>query len=169
MGGTENYTVKVSSESVGFSSAHFVYSDKFTEALHGHNYRVECEVEGALGDDGFVINFLSLKSLLKEVALTFDHKVLIPASSGFLRLNRFRSPSGLDALEVTCVGSEYYVFPSKDVAILEVSTTSSEELAKFIAEALVKKLRGRVNLRRLEVRLWETDSYSACYKARIED
>ncbi len=61
-----------------FSSAHFLrgYKGK-CEALHGHNYLVQCTIEGKGVDDlGMVMDFNRLKGLLSKVLNELDHKLL---------------------------------------------------------------------------------------------
>ena len=59
-----------------FSSAHFLrgYKGK-CETLHGHNYLVECTIEGKEVDGlGMLMDFNKLKNLLSEVLNELDHK-----------------------------------------------------------------------------------------------
>lgn len=61
-----------------FSSAHFLngYRGK-CEALHGHNWKVEAEVEGEKLDTvGMLIDFKSLKEILRNILNRLDHCLL---------------------------------------------------------------------------------------------
>lgn len=61
-----------------FSSAHFLngYQGK-CESMHGHNWRVEAEVEGEKLDKiGMLIDFKILKGFLSTVVKGLDHCVL---------------------------------------------------------------------------------------------
>jgi 6-pyruvoyltetrahydropterin/6-carboxytetrahydropterin synthase len=61
-----------------FSSAHFLegYQGK-CESLHGHNWKVEAEIEGEKLDKlGMLIDFKTLRELLSEVLKKMDHCVL---------------------------------------------------------------------------------------------
>lgn len=61
-----------------FSSAHFLdgYDGK-CEALHGHNWKVEAEVEGEKLDNvGMLIDFKDLKGGLKNILNELDHCLL---------------------------------------------------------------------------------------------
>ncbi|MBN2721122.1 MAG: 6-carboxytetrahydropterin synthase QueD [Proteobacteria bacterium] len=62
----------------GFSAAHrLVGSGGKCESLHGHNFRVDLEVEGEeLGDAGMVVDFGKLKGVLREVLEELDHRDL---------------------------------------------------------------------------------------------
>ena len=61
-----------------FSSAHQLvgYEGK-CEELHGHNWKVEIEIEGNEIDNiGMLMDFKILKSMLKEILDEMDHKFL---------------------------------------------------------------------------------------------
>ncbi|MCK4851818.1 MAG: 6-carboxytetrahydropterin synthase QueD [Candidatus Omnitrophica bacterium] len=69
------YRIKIKS---GFCGAHKLrgYKGK-CEALHGHNWLVEVEVQAEeLDATGMVIDFKELKDLLNEVIVEMDHKYL---------------------------------------------------------------------------------------------
>jgi 6-pyruvoyltetrahydropterin/6-carboxytetrahydropterin synthase len=61
-----------------FSSAHQLrgYKGK-CEDLHGHNWKVEIEIESEeLDDIGMLMDFKDVKKLLKEMVDELDHKML---------------------------------------------------------------------------------------------
>ncbi|MBN2040103.1 MAG: 6-carboxytetrahydropterin synthase QueD [Spirochaetes bacterium] len=61
-----------------FSSAHFLngYQGK-CEDLHGHNWKVEAEIEGEKLDNvGMLIDFKIFKASLKEILNELDHCLL---------------------------------------------------------------------------------------------
>lgn len=61
-----------------FAAAHFLhdYHGK-CENLHGHNYKVYAHVQGnALDSGGMLLDFGVLKTALKDVCKTLDHKNL---------------------------------------------------------------------------------------------
>lgn len=61
-----------------FSSAHYLrnYHGK-CEHLHGHNWKVEIVLEGEKPDDaGMILDFGILKTFLKDILSTLDHKCL---------------------------------------------------------------------------------------------
>lgn len=61
-----------------FDAAHFLtkYQGK-CERLHGHTYRLRVTVEGPVGDDGMVMDFVELKRLVKEKVIDrYDHQNL---------------------------------------------------------------------------------------------
>ena len=61
-----------------FSSAHQLkgYRGK-CESVHGHNWKVELEVEGdTLDDIGMLVDFRTMKDVLKKVIDELDHRML---------------------------------------------------------------------------------------------
>ncbi len=69
------YSIKIE---LYFSSAHFLrdYKGK-CEELHGHNWKVEANVEsGKLAKSGMVVDFHDLKNKLNAVLERLDHKCL---------------------------------------------------------------------------------------------
>ncbi len=62
----------------GFCGSHYLreYKGK-CERLHGHNWDVECRIEGeTLTPEGYLIDFTLVKSQLKETLRRFDHNHL---------------------------------------------------------------------------------------------
>ncbi len=61
-----------------FDSAHFLpkYYGK-CEKMHGHTYRLLVTVEGEVGENGLVIDFVILKKIVKKQVLNkLDHQVI---------------------------------------------------------------------------------------------
>jgi 6-pyruvoyltetrahydropterin/6-carboxytetrahydropterin synthase len=45
--------------------------------LHGHSYSMTVEFEGIIGDDGIVVDFQDIKSLVKPLVDSWDHATLV--------------------------------------------------------------------------------------------
>jgi len=60
-----------------FDAAHSLpgYQGKCSN-IHGHTYKAEVVIEGPVGDDGFVIDFYRLKSILGMILADLDHNNL---------------------------------------------------------------------------------------------
>lgn len=62
----------------GFDSAHYLpnYYGK-CERMHGHTYKLQVTVEGKVGENGLLIDFVILKKIVKERVLDkLDHHLL---------------------------------------------------------------------------------------------
>ena len=45
--------------------------------IHGHNYEIIFHVDGAVGDDGMVVDYAELKKIGKAVEREWDHRLLL--------------------------------------------------------------------------------------------
>jgi 6-pyruvoyltetrahydropterin/6-carboxytetrahydropterin synthase len=130
------------------------YDGDQCEPLHGHNYRTAVSVEGDLGADAYVYNFVPLKRILRAVCDGLDHRMLLPTGNPLLEI----------AADETAYTVRYqhktYVFPREDVVQLPIPNTTSECLAAWIGEQIVRELERRGEpldgLRALEVEVEES-------------
>lgn len=132
---TERFQVHVFKDYLKFSAAHFIAYKGFREALHGHNYQVSVRVEGGLGADGYVLDFGLVKEAARRVCVELDEKVLLPAASDCLRLER----AGGVVAAVYEDGSRF-AFPESDVVLLPIVHTSAEELARHVLRRIRAEL-----------------------------
>ncbi len=126
--------VKVEGGNLKFSSAHFITFGGKCERLHGHNYGVLVELEGALSDDKVVFDFTVLKRLTREICQRLNHHFLLPLHNPHLEL--IPTP---DAWEIR-FQSKHYVFPRTDVVELPIDNSTAERLAEYICGELCKML-----------------------------
>jgi 6-pyruvoyltetrahydropterin/6-carboxytetrahydropterin synthase len=154
----ESFKVFVTKDYLKFSAAHFIAYKGFREALHGHNYRVSVEVEGDLGDDGYVVDFGVVKRIARELCGQLDEKVLVPAGSDVLTV---REQNG-QVLLVSESGE--FTFPRSDCALLPIVHSSAEE---FIAGELRQRRAssGIDQVRAIEVGVEETTGQAAFYRS----
>jgi 6-pyruvoyltetrahydropterin/6-carboxytetrahydropterin synthase len=153
------YDVRV--EGIKFDAAHFATYGGHCEPLHGHSYEVAAQVEGTLGDDSLVVNFIFLKAKLRELSQLLDHRFMLQCRSTMLQIDsteatwRVKTPTGQD-----------YVFPKQDVVPLEVDNTTAERLAEWFSGRLWQSLRerGATNLTSLQVEVWEGPGQRGSHK-----
>jgi len=122
--------VKVEGGNLRFSSAHFVTFGGKCERLHGHNYGVLVEIEGALNEDKLVFDFTVLKQLTGEICHRLNHRFLLPLYNPHLELSEHP-----DSWEVR-FGEKRYVFPRTDVVELPIDNSTAERLAEYICGEL---------------------------------
>jgi 6-pyruvoyltetrahydropterin/6-carboxytetrahydropterin synthase len=112
-----------------FSSAHFLngYQGK-CESLHGHNWKVEAEVEGRTLDKvGMLIDFKLLRELLKEILGELDHRLLND-------LEVFKNSNPSAELIAKYVYDELQIkFPS-EITVSSVSVWESERSQAIYSE-----------------------------------
>jgi 6-pyruvoyltetrahydropterin/6-carboxytetrahydropterin synthase len=81
--------IDISKEYLNFSAGHFtIFSATERENLHGHNFQVRCSVTAEVGEDGMAFDYVELKRVLKGLCDELDERVLLPAISPHLRLER---------------------------------------------------------------------------------
>ena len=135
---TERFKVAVARDHLVFCCGHFIsYQGHQCERLHGHNYRAAVEVEGPLGEDFYVYDFVALKRLTKEITDELDHHMLLAT----------RNP----VIEITEVGTtvvakykdRQWLFPRDDCKLLPIENTTAELIARHLAGRLLESLRER--------------------------
>ncbi len=131
----ETYYVRLTKDYLVFSAAHFItFAGTICERIHGHNYRVEVEVHGALDENHYVVDFIALRNALKRRVDAWDHHVLLPTEH--------------PQIQVTCEAEEVvarfeqrrWVFPREDCILLAVPNTTAEQLAKCLGLGLMDEM-----------------------------
>ena len=129
----EQFNVSLEKEQLIFSAAHFItFAGNICESIHGHNYRVRCEVTGELDENGYVVDFIALRDALNTIVRQLDHKVLLPRDSSLIHV------SSNDQEVIVQFEQRRWIFPEDNCMILPVTNTTAELLAKFIAQELMK-------------------------------
>lgn len=167
MTGREAYRVSVEKDYLVFASAHFItFAGHRCEGLHGHNYRARVTVEGVLQPGSwFVFDFVELKRIMRTLCDEIDHLVLLPTRSD--RVGVREEGTGETARVVVSVdGTERYVFPRKDCALLPIPNTTVEMLAKLLADRALAQVRavGAEGLTAIELEVEENFGQSAVYR-----
>lgn len=161
----DQFRISVSKDGNLFAAAHFItYGGAQAEPLHGHNYRIGAELSGPLDAHDLVFDFVRLKRELEAVAARLDHRVLLAARNPDLPLER-----GDTGEVVVRSGEHRYVFPERDVVVLDISNTTAEMIAGWIADRLLERLGDdAAALTRLEIELEETTGQSAIVRRDLE-
>ncbi len=137
----EHYHVRVANDSLVFSAGHFItFGQGVCERLHGHNYRVAAEVQGPLDAHQCVVDFVTLRAILKTFLDELDHRVLLPTAHPLIRVTA-------DEHEVL-VGfdNRRWIFPRDDCALLPVANTTAELLARHLGQRLLQHFKERLAL-----------------------
>ncbi|MFA6804667.1 MAG: 6-pyruvoyl tetrahydropterin synthase family protein [Candidatus Methanomethylophilaceae archaeon] len=142
---------------IRFSACHFIPRHEKCSRLHGHSYIVRLRLEGDIGEEGMIMDFVILKKKLKAMIEEFDHHVLLPGCSPDAKVTK----EG-DSVEVVCCGKRY-VFPAIDVTILDIPTTTAEEMSKMMTERMAAEVDIPENVRSISVGLDEERGQTAWY------
>jgi len=162
----ETFSVRVYKQYFNFGSAHFlIFGDGTREELHGHNYKVEVEVEGETIAGDLVLDFIQFKPIVREICDSLDHRMLLPLQNPNLEVKTLA-----DRVEARYRDGSFFCFPRKDVHLLDLPNTSTEMLARYIAGRILAELPTRIpdaRLQALEVSVEESPGQSGVYKIRF--
>lgn len=147
---------------IRFSACHFIPRHEKCSRLHGHTYILRLRIEGDIGKEGMVMDFVSLKKELRKFVEELDHRTLLPGKSDevILTVNE-------QTVDVVC-GSKQYMFPREDVVILEVPTTTAEEMTRMMVERMISDIEFPPNVRSVSIGLDEERGQTAWYTKEIE-
>jgi 6-pyruvoyltetrahydropterin/6-carboxytetrahydropterin synthase len=148
------FKVTLSSSEIKFSACHFLLNHKECSRLHGHNYYVSVEIKGDLDENGFVVDFIELNRILKEIVKPLDHQMIIPRQSKEMDIQE----KG-DSVLVN-VNHKKYMFPLSDVFFFPLSATTSELFSKYIHD----KLRQVFPNKQIKVIIQESENSKAIYE-----
>jgi len=134
----ENWSVRVTKDTLVFSAAHFItFNGNICERLHGHNWRVEAEIEGPLDENHYVFDFIALRDGLQMLVHELDHRVLLPEQHPAIQVMLSE-----DEREITATfENRRWVFPREDCCILPVENTTAELIARWIGRSLISRLK----------------------------
>jgi len=151
-----------------FSAGHFItLTDDLCEPVHGHNWTVGVDVEGAPDAHGMVIDFIALRDAITAVLARLDHRMLLPAANPWLAVVTGPGPLGHEETVVTFRGRRRWVFPADECAILPIANTTAEWLAAWIGRAVCDALAatGRPVPRRIRVSVDECLGQSGVWES----
>ncbi len=141
-----------------FDSAHFLpsYYGK-CERMHGHTYKLHVTVDGPIGDNGLVIDFVILKRIVKKQVLDkLDHQVVN------------------DIIEVaSCENTAVWIWEQlKDLSTLIKAELDDpnlpESITKFLkdGESDIDTSEFTDQVRLAEIVLWETPTSFVTYNGK---
>ncbi len=135
---TGSFGVRVTKDTLVFSAAHFItFNGKICERLHGHNWRVEAAIEGALDENHYVFDFIALRDGLQALVLELDHRVLLPDRHPLIRVS-----TSDDGREVSArFEDRRWVFPNEDCCLLPIENTTAELISRWIGQTLISRLK----------------------------
>lgn len=142
-------TIEIAKDYLNFSAGHFtLFSATERENLHGHNWRVGCDVTTPIGDAGLCFDYNIIKKRLMAICDELDEKVLLPASSPWLRVE------ASDRMVIAHYADEQIPFLPRDVLVIDVRNVTVEELAGWFVERLLAEPEiAREDVRALTIRV----------------
>lgn len=160
------YRITLAKEDFKFSGSHFtVFGPDQAERLHGHNYyvTVELTVSSLDPDLGMAFDFNLIKPLMREITASMDEFILLPANSPFVKLETLAKTT------VVHFSGKRYELPNEDVKVLPLVNITTEELARYITEELMQKLKGTplTRLKRVSIGVEETRGQATFFELSV--
>ncbi|MDD3398768.1 MAG: 6-carboxytetrahydropterin synthase [Candidatus Methanomethylophilaceae archaeon] len=119
---------------IRFSSCHFIPGHEKCGRLHGHSYIIRMAVDGDIGPNGMVMDFMVLKKALRGMVDELDHRILLPSRSRELELVQ-------DELSVQVLSrGKRYVFPAEDVYLMDLENTTAEDMSQMLLLRLLESV-----------------------------
>jgi 6-pyruvoyltetrahydropterin/6-carboxytetrahydropterin synthase len=146
---------------IRFSACHFIPGHEKCSKLHGHSYIVRARLEGDVADNGMVMDFVDIKKALKKIADEMDHKTLLPRNTDNVKVTE----KAKEVEVLTC--GKRYVFPKEDVLILDIDTTTAEEMSRLMAKRLLSVVKFPKNVKKMWVGLDEERGQTAWYSESL--
>lgn len=163
----ERWSIRIEKEYFKFSAAHFlIFPDGTAERLHGHNYRVFVDIDAALSEHGLVIDFKTVKPVVRELVDELDEHWLLPGEHPVLQIEQRDGSTEVRYLE------RVYRAPDEDVIVLPVNNVSAENLATWVGRELRARLVERfpeVVVRELSCAVEETSGQRGIYHYSRDD
>lgn len=131
-----------------FAACHTIPAHDKCSRLHGHTYAVHVRIHGEKAETGMILDFGVVKEALEKIIDELDHKVILSKAQVMKEGNKIKLVEG----------TREYVFPSTDVALLELTPVTAENLATYLLEKLAEELglETRKNISELELGLDES-------------
>ncbi len=142
------YAIRLEGSELCFSACHFItYGRGQCEPIHGHNFQVKVQWEGALGPQGYILDFIQLRSLVMEVLRPLDHRILLPEQNPHLTTEWNRH-------EVEVTSRRFrWVFPRRHCVFLPITNTTTELLAEYIGRTVIKLVESRLKQQPAKIRV----------------
>lgn len=150
-----------------FSAGHFItLNDNLCEPVHGHNWTVGVDVDGALDTHGMVIDFIALRDTVTGILQSLDHHMLLPTANPLLAVSRAPGPGGNEEITVQ-FQKRRWVFPADECVLLPVVNTTAELLGGWIGQQVISRLEaaGMPLTGRLRIEVDECLGQSGCWEA----
>jgi 6-pyruvoyl-tetrahydropterin synthase len=110
------------------NSSHFVVYEGFREPLHGHNYKISLKIKARkLNACKYVLDFGDAKEIMEKICRKLHNSLLIPKNNPLVKITEFD-----ESIQVDVPDGSKFVFPTKDVRVVDTEQISAECLAKYI-------------------------------------
>jgi len=192
--GTTNFEVVLTKETFKFNAAHFIVYPGFRERLHGHNYKVGVRFQGSerIGNDGYLIDFGDVKTVVRELCKELDEQFLCPMLSDNMAVTvtdeddreekknadgtrtTASKPTGSSLRGTVCLACEdgsRFSIPRMDCVLLPIVHSTVEELSIYIWGNILRRLDVKIlrdrGIHTLEISCQETPGQEAVFRRQL--
>lgn len=162
---SETVTIRLAKENMKFSAGHFtIFSASERERLHGHNFRVEADIEARMLGNGMCFDYGIYKDRIVALCRELNEWTILPTRSPYLRIEE-------DGDQVFAhFAGRRIPFLREDVLLLPIENATLEEFAGWFLGRLAEDreaLRAhRINA--IEVRVFSGPGQSAGRRVRFD-
>ena len=162
---TDSVLIRLAKENMKFSAGHFtIFSATERERLHGHNFRVEADIEARMLGNGMCFDYGIYKARIVALCRELNEWTILPTRSPYLRIEE-------DGAHVYAhFGDERIPFLRGDVLLLPIENATLEEFARWFLDRLVAgadDLRAH-GIRSIEVRVSSGPGQSAGRRRTVD-
>lgn len=144
-----SYTLEIDGwkNNIRFSSAHIIFDHDKCGFLHGHTYAIHLKIHGEKDEDGFIVDFSIVKMALKQIADTLDHRILIPEKNDYITVSE-------NEIKIN-YNNKKYILPAIDCMVLPINSTTVENIAEYLLEKFLNKIKISKNIKIIQLGLDE--------------
>ena len=162
---SETVVIRLSKEAMKFSAGHFtIFSATERERLHGHNFRVEADIEARMLGNGMCFDYGIYKARIVALCRELNEWTILPTRSPHLRIEE-------DGPHVYAhFAGERIPFLRGDVLLLPIANATLEEFAWWFLQRLAEDrdaLRAHA-IDAIEVRVLSGPGQSAGRRMRLD-
>ena len=162
---SETVTIRLAKENMKFSAGHFtLFSASERERLHGHNFRVEADIEARMLGNGMCFDYGIYKDRIVALCRELNEWTILPTRSPYLRIEE-------DGDQVFAhFAGRRIPFLREDVLLLPIENATLEEFAGWFLGRLAEDreaLRAH-RIDAIEVRVFSGPGQSAGRRVRFD-
>lgn len=127
----ESVIIRLAKENMKFSAAHFtIFNATERERLHGHNFRVEADIEARMLGNGMCFDYGIYKDRIVALCRELNEWTILPARSPHLRIEEAGEHVHAH-FDGQCIP-----FLRGDVLLLPIENATLEEFAQWFLQRL---------------------------------
>ncbi|WP_256645766.1 6-pyruvoyl trahydropterin synthase family protein [Thermomonas paludicola] len=158
-------TIRLAKQAMKFAAAHFtIFSATERERLHGHNFRVEVDIEARMLGNGMCFDYGIYKDTVIALCRELNEWTILPTRSPYLQIEE------LGEHVIAVFNGQRIPFLRSDVLLLPIANATLEE---FAAHFLTRLTANRDEMREhrigeIEVRVFSGPGQSAGRRLRVD-